>query len=61
MFGKKKQKFVPNKQEDEEKVKRLSNLLKLKSEHDQAVAKTGWDAYQRDLVCKLKQLLEIPR
>ena len=51
MFRKKvMQKFSPNKQDDDEKVKKLSNLLKLRSEHDQAVAKTGWDSYQRDLV-----------
>lgn len=37
-------------QGDQERVKRLSNLLKLRSEHDQAVAKTGWDSYQRELV-----------
>ena len=54
MFSKKSrsQSWYPNKalKDDPEQVKRLSNLLKVRSEHDQAVAKTGWDNYQRELV-----------
>lgn len=51
MFCKgKKEKFSPNEENAPEKVKRLTGLLKLRSEHEQALAKTGWDSYQRDLV-----------
>ncbi|KAH3872547.1 synaptotagmin-5-like [Dreissena polymorpha] len=53
MFKKTKrhQEWSPTKQlrSDPEQVKRLTDILKFRSEHDQAVAKTGWDSYQRDL------------
>lgn len=50
MFRKSKsQSWSPQQEDDSDKVKRLSNLLKLRSEHSQAVAKTGWDSYQREL------------
>lgn len=50
MFGKKSKTWSPKALlDDQERVKRLSNLLKLRSEHDQTVAKTGWDNYQREL------------
>ncbi|XP_045166192.1 synaptotagmin 2-like [Mercenaria mercenaria] len=53
MFSKKfkSQSWSPNKalKDSPEEVQRLSNLLKVRSEHDQAVAKTGWDNYQREL------------
>jgi hypothetical protein len=54
MFSKKSksQSWSPNKalKDDPEQVKRLSNLLKIRSEHEQTIAKTGWDSYQRELV-----------
>lgn len=37
-------------QSNPDEVKRLTDILKYRSEHEQAVAKTGWDSYQRELV-----------
>ena len=33
-----------------EQVKRLTDLLKVKSKHEQKVALRGWDSHQRELV-----------
>ncbi|WAR25135.1 SYT7-like protein [Mya arenaria] len=51
MFKKHKQEWNPQKQlrSDPEQVKRLTDVLKCRSEHDKAVAKTGWDSYQKEL------------